>query len=134
MILTKPVSGIIVDTSVWIDFLNGKDLPDLEDALKEGSAVLSPLVWAELLSGTLSAREERSLNDFLEELPLHATPASHWIEVGRLRRTLLKKGLSVSVPDAHIAQCSLEIDGSLFSFDGVFPKIAEKIPLRLVSY
>ena len=44
------MNEIIVDTSVWIDFFRGKEIPFLEEALKEGRVILSPVIVAELIS------------------------------------------------------------------------------------
>jgi hypothetical protein len=40
-------------------------------------------------------------------------------------------GVSVSTPDAHVAQCALDTDGDLLAEDHVFEKIAGVVPLRL---
>lgn len=127
------MSGLIVDTSVWIEFFSGRTLPELEGALEEGRVVLSPIVVAELTSGYLTPSKERALVGFLKELELYPTPWSHWLGVGKLRRSLLKKGVKVSVPDAHVAQCALDAEGTLYSFDKIFKKISEKTSLRLLD-
>jgi predicted nucleic acid-binding protein len=60
-----------------------------------------------------------------------ATPLDHWIRVGDLRRTLARKGVSVTIPDAHVAQCALDLDAVLLTSDGVFNTIAKHVPLRV---
>jgi hypothetical protein len=87
-------------------------------------------VASELLSGRLSKSWRRRLVDFLEELPLCDASVAHWIRAGDLRAALARKGLSISTPDAHIAQCCLDLDGELMSEDRVFRRIAELTPLR----
>jgi len=125
------VSGVVVDTSAWIDYFAGRDMPLLDDALKQGNVVLPPIVAAELVSGAHGARDREQLIEFLEQLPLHETPREHWISVGALRRSCREQGLSVSTPDAHVAQCALDRDALLFSLDDVFPKIARHTRLRM---
>ena len=127
------VSGVVVDTSVWIDFFAGLSTRSLEDALAQGSIVLPPLVVAELVSGARQQREREAIEYFIEKLPLHETPLAHWIRVGGLRQELRGKGLSVSTPDAHVAQCALDRDAVLLSRDAVFASIARLTPLRLHS-
>lgn len=127
------MSGLIVDTSVWIEFFSGKTLPDLEQALLDGRVVLSPIVRAELLSGAMTVAKEKKLIDFLEDLDFHGTTEAHWTAVGRARRLFREKGLKVSIPDAHVAQCALETNGLLYSFDAIFPKIARVIPIRILK-
>jgi predicted nucleic acid-binding protein len=125
--------GLVVDTSVWIDFFGGRSVPLLEDALALGSVVLPPLVVAELVSGVRRDADRAVLVDLLDDLPLHETPRDHWIRVGELRRALARKGLGVSTPDAHVAQCALDRDAPLLSRDRVFSRIARHAPLRLVD-
>jgi len=127
------VSGVVVDTSVWIDFFAGRPVPLLEDALAQGSVILSPLVVAELVSGARRSRDRDSIRDLMRELPLHETPLDHWVRVGDLRRQLRGRGLAVSTPDAHVAQCALDRDALLLSRDAVFQRISAIGALRLQS-
>jgi predicted nucleic acid-binding protein len=125
------VSVIVVDSSVWIDFLAGRPVPRLEQALADGAVVLPPIVAAELASGTQRAREQVQLEDLLRELPLVDTPLDHWIRVGQLRLQLKKKGIAVSTPDAHVAQCALDLDAVLLTRDAVFRRISEVTRLKI---
>lgn len=122
---------IVVDTSIWIQAFRGKEIPLLEEALKGGRVVLPPLVLAELLSGVRNKNEERRLIQFLSYVPLHPVGRSHWKNVGLLRAALGREGLAASIPDCHIAQCALEIEGLLLTEDKIFTKMAIKIPLKL---
>lgn len=124
--------GLIVDTSVWIDFFGGRTIPLLEDALALGTVVLPPIVVAELVSGARKKSDRMALVDLLEDLPIHETPRDHWIRVGELRRRLMEKGNPISTPDAHVAQCALDRDAPLLSRDHAFSTIARHMPLRLV--
>ena len=125
------MSGVVVDTSVWIDFLAGRPSPALEEALAHGVVVLPPIVVAELISGVRQAHHRAAITDLLQDLPVHETPLAHWIRVGDLRRRLGKAGIAVSTPDAHVAQCALDRDAVLLSRDAVFRRIAKRAPLKL---
>lgn len=125
------MSGVVADTSVWIEFFAGRPAPGLEDALAHGLVVLAPLVVAELVSGARRKAERASIAGLIEELPVHETPVDHWVRVGELRRTLLDRGLSVSTPDAHVAQCALDRDALLLSRDSVFERIARSVRLKV---
>lgn len=127
------MSGVVVDTSVWIDFLAGLPAPWLERALSDGLVVLPPLVVAELITGARRKQERTAIAYLLEKLPLHETPLDHWIRVGELRRELRNKGVSVSTPDAHVAQCALDRDAVLLSRDAVFGRIALHTSLQVHS-
>lgn len=123
--------GVVADTSAWIEFLAGKPVPLLEDALRHGTVVLPSIVVAELVSGARRPRDRAAIADLLGDLPLHETPLEHWIRVGELRLHLRAKGLSVSTPDAHVAQCALDREAMLLSQDAVFSRVARLTALRL---
>lgn len=127
------MSGLVVDTSVWIDFFAGRPVPALEEGLAQGQVALSPLVVAELVSGARVARDRAAIADLVRDLPLHDTPVDHWLRVGDLRRALAEKGLAVSTPDAHVAQCAIDRDALLLTRDGVFAKIAKTTALRVAG-
>lgn len=125
------MSGVIVDTSVWIDFFAGRSTAAIEDALAQGVVVLPPVVVAELVSGARRAKDRAAIADLVREIPLHETPLAHWVRVGELRCRLQEKGIAVSTPDAHVAQCALDRDAVLLSRDAVFQRIARALPLRV---
>lgn len=127
------MSGLVVDTSVWIDFLAGRPVAVLEDALAQGMVVLAPIVVSELVSGARRERERAAIVDLVGDLPVHDTPLDHWFRVGDLRRGLTARGVFVSTPDAHVAQCALDRDAMLLSRDDVFKAIARVAPLRLAA-
>lgn len=128
-----PVSALVVDTSVWVSFFRGQTLPRLEQALSDGDVVLAPIVAAELGSAPLPAPERRKLDDFLRDLPLAPTPLDHWLRVGALRAAAARKGLTVSTPDAHVAQVALDLSGAVWSEDQVFGRLAAKSLIRVFT-
>ena len=127
------MSGIVVDTSSWIGYFNHGDHSIIDEALAEGRVYLSGVIAAELTSGKLSARHRSALESFLGDLPLVQADLQHWLRVGQLRATLLSKGLTVSTPDAHVAQCALDLQAELLTEDKIFMKIANKVSLQLFS-
>jgi predicted nucleic acid-binding protein len=125
------VSALVVDTSSWVAWLAGGGSSLVEEALEEGRLYLPVIVSAELLSGRLDDSERTELQDMLSDLPAVGTDPSHWFRVGRLRAQLRARGLSVSTPDAHVAQSAIDTRGALLTEDRVFEKIAKAVPLRL---
>ncbi|HEY3055437.1 MAG TPA: PIN domain-containing protein [Thermoanaerobaculia bacterium] len=124
------MAGVVVDTSVWIDFFAGGEAEQLEEALLSGSAVMPPIVVAELVSGA-TAQQRGMIGELLQDAPVHETPLEHWIRVGDLRGKLAGKGVAVTIPDAHVAQCAIDRDAILLTRDAVFSRIAQYTPLRL---
>lgn len=127
------MSALVVDTSVWADFFRGEPLPELEQSLHDGLVWLPPVVVAEILSGKLSEKQRAQVIDMLRDLPLCDVSFDHWERVGRLRATLARKALSVSTPDAHIAQCTIDLRGRLWTRDKIFTRVAVLSPLKLVD-
>lgn len=125
------MAGVVVDTSVWIDFFAGKETRDVEEALVHGMAIIPPIVVAELISGATLQNQREMIGDLLQDAPVHDTPLEHWLMVGDLRRMLARKGVTVTIPDAHVAQCALDRDALLLTRDAVFAKIARHTRLRL---
>lgn len=127
------MNGVVVDTSVWIDFFAGAGPPALEDALARGGVVLPPIVIAELVSGARRPADRRAIAALVLELTIHDAPPEHWVRVGTLRRELRDRGLNVSTPDAHVAQCALDRKAPLLTKDHIFARIAELVPLELIA-
>jgi len=125
------VSALVVDTSSWIAWLAGGGSSLVDEALEEGRLHLPVIVAAELLSGRLDASERAELQDMLSDLPAVGTDPEHWFRVGKLRVGLRARGLSVSTPDAHVAQCAIDTGGVLLTEDRVFEKIAKVVPLKV---
>ncbi len=125
------MSALVVDTSSWVSYLAGRGQKLVDEALAEGRVWLPAVVAAELLSGKLGKADRDDLEDLLSDLPLCGTDHGHWFRVGRLRASLLPKGLSVSTPDAHVAQCALDLGGTLLTEDRVFRLIASHVALKL---
>lgn len=127
------MSGLVADTSVWIDFLAGRPVPALEDGLAQGAVTLPPLVVAELISGARTNEQRAAIAGLVRELPVHDTPVDHWIRVGDLRRQLAGRGVAVSTPDAHVAQCAIDRGAVLLARDKVFDRIAKVAALRVAT-
>ena len=125
------MSAVVVDTSVWIELFAGRPVPAFQEALRQGLVVLPPIVAAELVSGARRPRDRAAIEDLLAEIPLHETPLEHWIRVGVLRRRLADRGISVSTPDAHVAQCALDRGALLLSRDAIFTRIAHASDLTV---
>lgn len=127
------MSALVVDTSSWVTYFASTGPSVIDEALAEGRVYLPPIVAAELMSGKLSNRQRSELESFLLDLPLCVHNLEHWIRVGKLRALLFSKGLSVSTPDTHVAQCALDLNAPLLSEDRVFFNISQKTPLRLLK-
>lgn len=123
----------VADTSVLLEYFEQRPLLLLDEALNDGALVLPPLAVAEVSSGDLTPQQRVAFGELLQDAPLHGTSLTHWMEVGELRRQLRRKGLTVTLPDAHVAQCALDLDALLLTRDAIFTEIARHTTLRLTS-
>lgn len=127
------MAGVVADTSAFIAYLGGAESGALQRAIDEETLFMSPVVVSELVTGAQTAADRTAIGELMQDTPLHPTPLAHWIAVGDLRRMLRAKGLEVSTPDAHIAQCALDRDALLVTRDAIFRRIARHCPLRLAQ-
>lgn len=123
--------AVIVDSSVLIDSLGGQKPLLLLRAMTDGTLFVPPLVVAEVLSGDTTSEQREELFDLLQDYTVFGTTLEHWMNVGQLRRTLRFKGVNVTLPDAHVAQCALDLDATLLTRDEIFANIAGHTALRL---
>jgi hypothetical protein len=62
----------LVDTSVWIDFIRGKQTPvvnQLQQILATEQAGISPVIYQEILQGAASIRHFEKFKSDFSELP-----------------------------------------------------------------
>lgn len=103
----------------------------MERAISQATLILPPLVISEILSGDTTPAQRATVGELLQDSPLHDTPLAHWMAIGALRRKLRVHGLNVTLPDAHVAQCALDLHAILLTRDDIFLHIAGHTPLRL---
>ena len=123
---------IILDTSIWIDYLRGKDIDVvklvtqyLED---EKVLALSP-VFGELLQGAKGAKEESTILTFWENCPKHDEDQL-MLRAGllSLRNKLLSKG--VGLIDSAILHAALETESEIWSNDTNLNKAAGYLGIK----
>lgn len=114
---------ILVDTSVWIDFLRGRGLAKPLAALLDHNQVLMhPWIIEELRLGHLGARRQRILED-LGRLPISTIATLH--ELGEFveREKLFGKGLSFV--DVQLLVTAIVEEHALWTCDKVLARTAQ---------
>lgn len=130
---------MVVDTSVWIDFLNGRDTPKagfLARALEDGDLVLVPgLVMTEVLQGISSDADAARVAELLMNLPVPPEPDEYDIALAAsLFRKCRARGTTPrSTIDCLIAQTCLALDLPVLAQDRDYEVIAQVSPLRIVK-
>lgn len=128
---------ILVDTSVWIDFLIGRSSPfrrELHRLIENGVEIgLTGIVYQEILQGIRSDIELRKTDNYLKEfkyVPL--SEPETFRHAAAIFRACTKGGRRIRKPvDALIAAQAIEADSELFHHDKDFDQIAAVEPLKL---
>lgn len=111
---------IAVDTCVWIDFFQGKSnraVSLLEGALEQGSLILPPVVYVEVLSFPKLEKEDSKLIQLLPQIEI---TGGFWRRCSELRKSVLKKGLRCRLGDSLIAQSCIDSGTPLITSDKDF--------------
>lgn len=128
---------ILVDTSVWIDFLTGKETPfrrELHRLIEEGADVaICGTVLQEILQGIRSDKECHSLEKYLLEFRyLTLQEPGLFRQAAELYRRCVKAGKKVRKSlDCVIAAHAIQANAELFQNDRDFLSIAAISPLKI---
>jgi predicted nucleic acid-binding protein len=120
---------ILIDTSVWIDFIRKGPSP-LKKVLLGNQVVMHPFVIGELALGSLANRTER-LEEFLD-MPRALVAEEHEVLAAIDRWTLFGKG--IGYVDAHVlCSASLMPGCRLWTRDKSLHSIAVKLGLQMTT-
>ncbi len=128
---------IVVDTSVWIDVLAGRD----SDAaircaglLEAGEPVaLTDIIYTELLQGLRSDREAKLLDEHLRAFPiLRLETLDDFALAAQLYRSARSKGITIrKTLDCLIAAPCVRTNAPLLHADTDFDRLASCTALRI---
>lgn len=118
---------ILVDSSVWIDFLNsgrGRAGNELERLIRAGAElVLAGVIVTEVLQGL--RREVDEVARLLARWPLvEAGGYDTYVFAASIFRQARARGLTVSTVDALLVSLAIEYQASLFTLDRDFERLA----------
>lgn len=99
---------IIVDSSYWIDHINGGHA-QMTDLLKQRRVLLHPMIYAEIALGSITSR--RQLLQELQKMP-YAPAASH-AEVLAMIEWLEIYNAGIGYVDAHLLAATKQVSGAL---------------------
>lgn len=128
---------ILVDTSVWIDYFNGKgnaQTDALDSALEEGIVAIGDLILLEILQGFRNERDFRKAKATLETLDLYELLGhSMALKSADNYRILRRKGLTIrKTNDVVIATFCIENKLPLLFSDRDFVPFVDHLGLRTV--
>lgn len=109
--------GVLVDTSIWIDyFKSGEKSEKLDFLIDENLVVTNELILTELLP-LLILRKEIKLICLLEKIK-QSKLRLNWNEIIEFQVICLKSGSNgIGIPDLIIAQNAIQNDLSVYSTD-----------------
>lgn len=128
---------IVVDTSVWIDFLNDNATAGAERcvALIEGGepVALTDVIFTEILQGLGSDREVRLVEDHLRAFPiLRLDRLEDFALAAELYRSARRAGVTIrKTLDCLIAAPCVRTGAPLLHADADFDRLASCTALRL---
>lgn len=128
---------ILVDSSVWIDYFNGKDTPytDRLDALLGAEPIaIGDLILTEVLQGFSSDADYQTAKNLLASITvLEMLGAKNAIKSAENYRALRKKGITIrKTADVIIATACIENKIPLLFQDKDFLPFVERMGLRAV--
>jgi len=123
--LPKENDGILVDTSIWIEFFK----PRSEIGNKLERLIKDDLVWTcgiilfELVQGTKSEYDKSKITGILSDLKYAEMTQSLWQKADELSASLKRRGLNLPLSDILIASIVSGYNLSIFSLDKHFDHI-----------
>jgi predicted nucleic acid-binding protein len=128
---------IVVDTTVWADWFNGAQTPEvdrLDQALAAQEAGLTPLILTEVLQGFRADADFDRARALLARLPVLELDVDGHVAAARLLRLMRRRGITVrGAVDCVVAQTCIVADAELLTSDRDFIGIARHAPLRLCA-
>lgn len=130
---------IVVDTSVWIDFLAGRRTRQALRcaALIEGGepVALTDVIFAEVLHGLREERDAELVERHLRAFPiLRLDGLADFALAATLHRTARRDGVTIrKTLDCLIAAPCVRTNAPLLHADADFDRLAECTPLRIFT-
>jgi predicted nucleic acid-binding protein len=122
---------IVVDTTVWIDFLEARDTPfdlHLKELIERGESLgLTDLIYCEVLQGILDENKFRQTRNILRAYPILQVRGLRTFEhAADIYRACRRRGLTIrKTADCVIAAACLEARVELYHNDRDFEAIAK---------
>ncbi len=122
-------TGVLVDTSAWIDALrtdgDATVRAEVRTAVSQGVALFCDMVLLELWNGVRGESEGELLADLERDVLCVATTAEVWEAAREMARTCREKGITVPATDLLIAACAETHGLSLLHHDAHFDALAQ---------
>lgn len=117
---------VLVDTSVWIEFLDRFNLRirrDLVDLLRRREVATAGLIIAELRQGCKSQPQVSAVLGAMEPLRYLEVARHDWLRAGELAANGAARGFTLEIGDCLVAAIALREGCPVFSLDRDFERI-----------
>lgn len=126
---------VIVDTSIWIDFLQDPESiyhERLKNLIENNNkALICGIILHEVLQGIKDNKSYKITEQRLSKLPFIDTNRETYLYASALYRILRSKGITVPSVDTTIAALAIQNKMLLFTKDEHFKIVAKHFGLRL---
>ncbi len=122
----------LIDSSVWIDFLNDKTSDEIDKCIALKQSGLTLLVYMEVLQGANSQDNFNLYQSYLSKQPFYdfESAVKSYEQAAKIYFNCRKQGITIrSTVDCLIAQCAIENDLILLHNDKDFSQIAKVYPV-----
>ncbi|MFQ5432816.1 MAG: PIN domain nuclease [Nitrospinota bacterium] len=130
---------ILVDTSVWVDFLKGVNSPQrrmLHRFIENDEDIsISEIILTEILQGIRDDKNFNSVKGYLLEFPIYRPKGTEtYLNAARIYRNCRKKGKTVrKTADCIIAAICIENDLTILHKDSDFDLISGCTALKVMK-
>lgn len=129
---------ILIDTTVWIDFFAGRQLPHvtaLERLIKGREDIcICGIILTEILQGIRAKSEFRKTKELFNTMLFLPMPYSVFLGAAEIYRTLRRKGITIrNSIDCLIASVAIENDIVLLHNDRDFIPIEKHLGLKVLT-
>jgi predicted nucleic acid-binding protein len=130
---------ILIDTSVWIDFLKGADSPQrfkLHELIENREDIaISEIILTEILQGITEEKKFLTLKSYFLQFPFYRPRGvDTYIEAAQIYRACRKRGVTIrSSIDCIIAAICIENELVLLHKDNDYNMIARCTSLKILK-
>jgi predicted nucleic acid-binding protein len=117
---------VLIDSSIWVEFLRGRDLELVElvtGLVQARRAVLCGVVLSELLAGVKTRKDRDTLKQTLDALDYAEVSRATWFAAGEMAADLRRQGAPVPLTDLLVAALALENGCELLTRDSHFDRV-----------
>jgi predicted nucleic acid-binding protein len=130
---------VIVDTTIWIDFLKGRENPGvarLEYLLNEEADIFTTgIIIQELLNGIKERKQRDEVKGDMDRFVLIMPSLKTHVRAAEIFDGCRKKGITIrSIVDCLIASLAMEHDLPVLENDRDYKWISKAFPLKIETY